>query len=202
MPHGKAFEGRGCEGKGYHFYPRLSLLKAGVFIFMKNTFVIGGARSGKSSFALKEALKIKGLKAYIATAQALDDEMKERVQKHKLERGSEWDTFEEPLNIISLLKEIHEKYDVVLIDCLTLWLSNLMLSSKDVTGEIKALADLLPTVHCRVFTVSNEVGMGIVPDNALARQFRDLAGTLNQKIADIADEVYLVTAGIPVKIKG
>lgn len=169
---------------------------------MKNTFVIGGARSGKSSFALKEALKIGGLKAYIATAQALDDEMKERVQKHKLERGSGWDTFEEPLNIISLMGEIHEKYDAVLIDCLTLWLSNLMLSGKDVKKEIKALADLLPTVNCQLFIVSNEVGMGIVPDNALARQFRDLAGTLNQKIAGIADEVYLVAAGIPVKIKG
>jgi adenosylcobinamide kinase/adenosylcobinamide-phosphate guanylyltransferase len=167
----------------------------------KITFIIGGARSGKSSFATNEALKIGGRKAYVATAEALDSEMKERINEHKRNRGNEWDTYEEPIEIVSLIKDIHKKYDVILIDCLTLWLSNLMYSNKEIKNEIHSFCCSLFTVHCSLFTVSNEVGMGIVPDNKMARDFRDLAGFLNQKIAEIADEVYLVTAGIPVKIK-
>ena len=218
-----------------------SLLKKGWgFLFMKITFIIGGARSGKSSFALKDASKIKGLKAYIATAEALDDEMKERIEKHKIERGHEWDTFEEPLKISSLLSDIKDRYDVILLDCLTLWLSNILArgqktddrgqmtedtSQKPVSGVVQGSTDYKtqtaedgiqkfiddlqklkkrtrnPKSETLFFIVSNEVGTGIVPENKLARQFRDLAGTLNQKVAEIADEVYLVTAGIPVKIK-
>jgi len=173
------------------------------------TFIIGGARSGKSSFALNLAEGARGgdaispamKKVYIATAQALDNEMKERIERHKKERSAEWATIEEPLNISEMIKEVHKKYDVILLDCLTLWLSNLMLNNKDIEKEVDALCKLLPTVDCSLFTVSNEVGMGIVPDNELSRKFRDLAGLLNQKIAGIADEVYLVTAGIPLKIK-
>jgi len=167
----------------------------------KITFIIGGARSGKSAFALNEANKIKGQKAYIATAQALDEEMRERVEKHKKQRGSEWDTYEEPVDVGSLIKNIHGKYDVVVLDCLTLWLSNLMCSGNDVEKGIESLCSSLSTVHCSLFTVSNEVGLGIVPDNELARKFRDFAGILNQKVAGIADDVYLVTAGIPIKVK-
>lgn len=168
---------------------------------MKIIFVIGGARSGKSAFALNEASKHKGQKAYIATAEALDKEMKERIEKHKKERGNNWDTYEEAIDIVPLIKKIQGRYNVVLLDCLTLWLSNLMHSNKDVKSEIEYFCSSLLTIHCSLFTVSNEVGMGIVPDNELARRFRDFAGLLNQKIAEIADEVYLVTAGIPVKIK-
>lgn len=164
-------------------------------------FILGGARSGKSSFALNEASKIKGQKAYIATAEALDSEMQQRIEEHKRNRGNDWDTFEEPIEIVSLIKDIHKKYDVILIDCLTLWLSNLMHSNKKIENEIQSFCSSLFTVHCSLFTVSNEVGMGIVPDNEVARRFRDFAGFLNQKISEIADEVYLVTAGIPVKIK-
>lgn len=172
----------------------------------RTVFVIGGARSGKSSFALREAVKIKGLKAYIATAEALDDEMKERIRKHKDERGADWDTFEEPLKVSEIIGEIKDKYSVIVLDCLTLWLSNLICGNMDCNREIDDLiAELensrLKTPSSKLFVVSNEVGMGIVPENELARRFRDMAGFLNQKVAGIADEVYLVTAGIPIKIK-
>ncbi len=180
------------------------------------TFIIGGARSGKSKFALNLANNctsakegVRGgdtvsptpKKAYIATAQALDDEMKERIEKHKKERPEEWMTFEETLNISALIKDIQDKYDVILLDCLTLWLSNLLFSNRAVEEDIKYFCSSLVTCHSSLFIVSNEVGMGIVPDNELSRRFRDLAGYLNQKVAEIADEAYLVTAGIPIKIK-
>ena len=165
------------------------------------TFIIGGARSGKSSFALQKASALPGSKAYIATAQALDNEMRERIEKHKKERPEEWMTFEEPLNISALIKDIQDKHDVILLDCLTLWLSNLMLNNLDLEKEIDLFCSSLFTVNSFTFIVSNEVGMGIVPENELSRRFRDLSGYLNRKVAEIADEVYLVTAGIPIKIK-
>jgi adenosylcobinamide kinase/adenosylcobinamide-phosphate guanylyltransferase len=169
------------------------------------TFIIGGARSGKSGFALNRASLCSGKKAYVATAQALDDEMKDRVEKHRKQRTEEWETFEEPLNIANLIRDIHDRYNVILIDCLTLWLSNLMFANRDIEKEIESFCSSLLTIHsaCRgsLFTVANEVGMGIVPDNPISREFRDLSGYLNQRIADIADEAYLVTAGMPIKIK-
>lgn len=187
---------------------------AGVFVFrisetVKLTFIIGGAKSGKSSFALREASRIEGSKAYIATAEALDEEMKERIENHRIERGSEWETFEEPLSISEVLLKIKAHNSAVLLDCLTIWLSNILLkaeiagpghespeeSIRKFTDTLKQLQDL------KLFIVSNEVGAGIVPENKLARRFRDLAGTLNQNVAEIADDVYMVTAGIPVKIK-
>lgn len=189
-------------------------------------FITGGARSGKSSFALNEAAKVKGRKAYIATAQALDDEMKARITKHKDERSADWDTFEEPLKVAEIISDAGSKYNVVLLDCLTFWLSNLVCNNMDCKKEIDDLLHELiniraihdsplqqyhnselckgeapPRPYSKLFIVSNEVGMGIVPDNEMARRFRDLAGLLNQKVAGIADEVYLVTAGIPMKIK-
>ncbi len=176
----------------------------------KIIFITGGARSGKSSFALNKTSEIKGQKAYIATAEALDEEMKERIENHKKDRGSAWDTYEEPLHVSNVLSKIDNKYEAVVLDCLTLWLSNVMHQTKEPEEMIKEFVDelmnfknsLLVTYHVsQLFIVSNEVGMGIVPDNALAREFRDLAGSLNQKIAELADEVYLVTAGIPIKIK-
>ena len=180
---------------------------------MKITFVIGGARSGKSSFALKEASFIKGRKVYIATAEARDDEMKDRVKKHQDERGDEWDTCEEQFLVSEVLMNIKDKYACVLLDCLTLWMSNVLLRSQVAEPghslpeeNIRELTDTLTRLKDvkgpALIIVSNEVGMGIVPENRMARQFRDLAGTLNQKVAEIADEVYLVAAGIPVKIKG
>lgn len=168
----------------------------------KITFVIGGARSGKSSFALNRASELPGEKVYIATAQAFDAEMSDRIARHKEERNSDWDTVEEPLGIAETIKGMSDNYKVIVIDCLTLWLSNLLLADKEIEREIDAFISSLFTLHSsRVFIVSNEVGMGIVPENELARRFRDLSGQLNQKMAAAADEVYLVAAGIPVKIK-
>jgi adenosylcobinamide kinase/adenosylcobinamide-phosphate guanylyltransferase len=167
----------------------------------KIIFITGGARSGKSSFALERAATHEGKKAYVATAQALDDEMKERIERHKKERGSEWDTFEEPTGVAQTLLPLGRVYDVIVIDCLTIWLSNVMLSEGEVGGEVEGLINALREVKANVFVVSNEVGMGIVPDNETARRFRDVAGLLNQKVADAADEAYLVVSGMPVRIK-
>lgn len=174
-------------------------------------FITGGARSGKSSFALKEATRFGGKKVYIATAEPLDEEMKDRIERHKKERGEDWIAIEEPLKISELIKELKGKYDMLLLDCLTLWLSNLMLAGKELSGEIEEFITTLKDFKnpssfslqpSALFIVSNEIGMGVVPENELARRFRDLAGMTNQKVAKIADEVYLVISGIPVKIKG
>ncbi len=167
----------------------------------KIVFILGGARSGKSGFALKTASAIPGRKAYIATAQALDDEMEQRIARHKSERTDDWQSFEEPVNIHDLIAGIHGTYDVLLIDCLTLWITNLMLGNDDIDGKAQLLLDALSSCRSSVFIVSNEVGLGIVPDNRLTRQFRDIAGTLNQKVAAVADEVYLVAAGLPLRMK-
>lgn len=167
-------------------------------------FITGGARSGKSSFAEKLAEHAAGKRAYIATAQALDPEMVERIERHRRRRGAAWDTFEEPLAVEELLRKLSERYDVVLLDCVTLWLSNIMARSvedDDVLKRADELAASLCAFRGVVIVVSNEVGLGIVPDNPIARRFRDLAGILNQTLAQKAHEAYLMAAGIPVKIK-
>lgn len=179
---------------------------------MKNIiFITGGSRSGKSRFALEKANSFSGKKVYIATAEPLDEEMRERIERHKKERGREWFTMEEPLKLAELIRELKGQYDVILLDCLTLWLSNLMMADKEVSGEIEEFIATLkklkdsPAFSLRpsaFFIVSNEVGMGIVPENELARKFRDMAGLLNQRVAELADEVYLMVSGIPVKIRG
>ncbi len=172
----------------------------------KLVFITGGARSGKSSFVLKEASKINGKKAFIATAEALDKEMRQRIENHKRQRGNDWVTYEEPLRIVGTIKEIESKYSVIIIDCLTLWLSNLIHANSNIYQEIENLVNVIKnspliTRHSSLFIVSNEVGMGIVPENEMARRFRDIAGILNQKVAEISDEVYVFVAGIPLKIK-
>ena len=167
-------------------------------------FIMGGARSGKSTYALKDASTVSGNKAYIATAEALDEEMRERIEKHKKQRGTDWDTYEEPLRIAEVIQETEGKYTAIVIDCLTLWLSNIMHSGFNITQEITNLIEILRVSHhtSRIYIVSNEVGMGIVPENDMARGFRDIAGILNQKVAEVSDEVYLLVAGIPIHIKG
>lgn len=179
-------------------------------------FVIGGARSGKSGFALSRASSLPGKRAYIATAQAFDCEMEDRIRKHRDERTAEWETIEEPLRLAAVLGQAGAGHDVLLVDCLTLWLSNLILAEGEagsgagsIDGEIETFITTLGRFRaasgapagCSLFLVSNEVGLGIVPDNPLSRRFRDLAGLLNQRVAAVADEVYLVTAGIPLRIK-
>ncbi|MCC6345653.1 MAG: bifunctional adenosylcobinamide kinase/adenosylcobinamide-phosphate guanylyltransferase [Nitrospirales bacterium] len=167
----------------------------------KIVFVIGGAKSGKSGFALRSASACGGSMAYLATAQAFDREMEERIARHKEERAEEWAVHEEPVRVATLLEEIHTVYDVLLLDCLTLWVSNLLLGDRDIEAETGAFLKAVSACSASLFIVSNEVGWGIVPDNALSRKFRDAAGSLNQKVAAAADEVYLVTAGIPLRIK-
>ena len=167
-------------------------------------FITGGARSGKSAFAEKLAGDIPGKRAYLATAQALDAEMVARIEHHRLRRGSAWDTYEEPLAIAELLKKLSGRYEVVLLDCLTLWLSNIMArtgSNDEISARVDELTSGLRDFAGACIVVSNEVGLGIVPDNPLARRFRDLAGFANQKLAQASDEAYLLAAGIPMKIK-
>lgn len=171
----------------------------------KVTFVIGGCRSGKSGWALERADEIQGnRKIYVATSVPTDPEMQARVSSHQAERGENWLTVEEPLNIHETIANCSKTADVILIDCLTLWVSNLMADSRDEI-QIKESADLLikalDACRCPVFLVSNEVGMGIVPENALARKFRDLAGFVNQQVAKAADRVVMTVAGIAVTIK-
>jgi adenosylcobinamide kinase/adenosylcobinamide-phosphate guanylyltransferase len=170
----------------------------------KIIFVTGGARSGKSRFALENALLVSGKKAFVATAEATDAEMRQRIEKHRLDRGNICDTFEEPFGISDLLKELDGSYRVVIIDCLTLWMANLIWRNANIDEEVEKFIYTLRDVRgdTLISIVSNEVGMGIVPENETARKYRDLAGFLNQKVAAVADEVYLAVSGIPVKIKG
>ncbi|MDA8099328.1 MAG: bifunctional adenosylcobinamide kinase/adenosylcobinamide-phosphate guanylyltransferase [Nitrospiraceae bacterium] len=167
-------------------------------------FITGGARSGKSGFAERMAAEASGKRAYLATAQALDQEMVERIAHHRKRRGDAWDTYEEPLAVAELVRKLAGRYDVLLLDCLTLWLSNII-ARTDRDGDIETSgADLISALRSfsgMAIVVSNEVGFGIVPENALARRFRDLAGFMNQQVAAAADEAYLLAAGIPVKIK-
>ncbi len=172
----------------------------------KIVFITGGARSGKSSFALKEASSLPGRKVFIATAEAIDPEMKERIESHRRDRGTGWDTYEEPLHVPKAIEEASKRYEVLVLDCLTIWLSNLMWAGSDVRLEIENLVYAINRFSdnspAKLFVVSNEVGMGIVPESEMTRKFRDLAGTLNQKVAEVSGEVYWTVAGIPVKIKG
>ena len=168
----------------------------------KITLVIGGARSGKSVFAegLAEA---SGLgKVYVATGQAFDREMSERIDIHKQRRARGWENVEDPFDLSGVLEKVAGPDKTVLVDCLTLWITNLMLEEKDVMAESEAVLAILPSLEGQIIFVSSEVGLGIVPDNYLARAFRDHAGRLHQQIAAIADEVYFVAAGLPLKMKG
>jgi adenosylcobinamide kinase/adenosylcobinamide-phosphate guanylyltransferase len=182
----------------------MSKSSKGQSLKQKVIFVTGGAKSGKSSFALGEAAKHEGQKAFIATAEALDEEMVNRIEKHKGQRGDDWDTYEEPIQIAETVARLADRYSVIVLDCLTLWLSNAMHRNADIELEIENFLNILSHYKhdSHIYIVSNEVGTGIVPENKLARQFRDLAGIINQKIAGASDEVFMVVAGIPVKIKG
>ncbi len=172
---------------------------------METTFVIGGCRSGKSSHAQALAEKIPGQKLYIATCVPLDEEMRARAKQHRQQRGVDWDTLEEPVALAAAIRANRGKYEVILVDCLTLWTSNILLSSggqPDLEKECGATIDSLAVPGCPVILVSNEVGTGIVPENKLARLYRDEAGRVNQQIAAAADRVIWMVAGIPVTIKG
>ena len=166
---------------------------------MSVTLVLGGARSGKSRFA--ESLA-KGEKHYIATAQALDDEMRQRIALHQSQRGAGWTTHEAPLNLEETLAAIDGAGRFILVDCLTLWLSNSMLAERDTEAAAAKLVAQLAKMTSRVVLVSNEVGLGLVPETRLGRDFRDAQGRLNQQVAAIADHVVFVAAGLPFVLKG
>lgn len=174
-------------------------------------FVTGGARSGKTGFAMSLAEKAYNVNGgglvYLATATAGDAEMEERISRHKDERGAGWRTIEEPIDIAGALVSLGQDRGTVVLDCLTLWLSNLMMADDlgfESVARAKAaeLLYMLKDADGTVIVVSNEVGLGIVPDNPVARRFRDVAGWVNRTLAESADEAYLVVAGMPIKIKG
>ena len=165
------------------------------------TLVLGGARSGKSRYAESLIEKLPPPWVYIATAEACDAEMEQRIAAHRARRGDRWQTIEAPHDLAGPISHV-SKGSAVLIDCLTLWLSNRLLAEADMDHEIAALESALAKLSGTVVLVSNEVGSGIVPDKVLARQFRDLQGQLNQRIAVKSDRVVLMVAGLPLTVKG
>jgi adenosylcobinamide kinase / adenosylcobinamide-phosphate guanylyltransferase len=166
----------------------------------QSTLVIGGARSGKSRYAEQMVMSLPPPWIYVATAERSDDEMIARIAEHQVRRGAQWQTLEAPLDLVGRLEARPDA--TALVDCLTLWLSNLMFADRDVEAEIARLEGVIGSRKSPLVLVSNEVGFGIVPDNALARRFRDLQGRLNQRVAARANRVVLVVAGLPVVLKG
>ena len=168
--------------------------------FGRSLFVLGGARSGKSrhaqAVAEAAAASLAGALVYIATAQAFDDEMRDRIARHRTDRDARWQTVEAPTHLAAALREVDGANTVILVDCLTLWLSNLLLADLDIDQEVDVLLATLACAQARIILVSNEVGLGIVPDNALARRFRDAAGLLHQRLAAQVDSVDGLMAGL------
>ena len=184
---------------------------------MKSTIILcsGGARSGKSEFAEQLALSLKGRKAYVATGQAFDDEMKDRIKKHQLRRGKEWITFEIPLHLHENWEQIKNVSDVILIDCLTMFTSNHVFAHGDINTQedanriesiiLEELRLLLQEINNSndktVIFVTNEIGLGIVPENRLARYFRDITGRVNREVASAANKMYLTISGVTIELK-
>jgi adenosylcobinamide kinase/adenosylcobinamide-phosphate guanylyltransferase len=165
---------------------------------MHLTLITGGARSGKTRYALSVPAG-DSPRTYIATAELLDDEMRERAERHRLERGSRWQTIEEPFDVASRLNELS---GVVVVDCLTLWLSNWMLRDEtQLERQLDLLCAAFRNATCDIRAITNEVGSSIVPDNPLGRRFRDWSGLMNQRVASAADCVYLLVCGISMKVK-
>lgn len=167
----------------------------------KLSLILGGAASGKSVFAENLVINSGAPQVYLATAQAFDDEMRAKVTKHIAQRGTNWRTVETPLDAANALAQVTEN-EVVLLDCATMWLSNHLLAESDLAAETDKLLAALTSCKGRVVVVSNEVGLDVVPENKLARQFRDAQGKLNQAIAARADLAVLVVAGLPMVLKG
>lgn len=163
--------------------------------------VLGGARSGKSHFAQGRAEALTGELIYLATAQAFDQEMRERIALHRADRGPRWSTVEAPLELAEAITAYSTPETVVLVDCLTLWASNLMLAERDTAAATEGLVRTILIARGPVILVANEVGLGIVPDNALSRRFRDVAGRINQEVAAAVDGVVMMFAGLPLALK-
>ena len=163
--------------------------------------VLGGARSGKSRYAQARAEALDGELVFVATAQALDGEMAERIAHHRDDRGPRWSTLEAPVELGAAIRAEAGPGRVLLVDCLTLWTSNLLLADRDIAAAAGELVHAIGQARGALIFVSNEVGLGIVPDNALARRFRDEAGRVNQQVAAAAGEVVFVAAGLPLRLK-
>lgn len=169
--------------------------------FQRTAFILGGARSGKTRFAQSLVESRQGRWVYLATAEQRGDaEMATRIEAHRAERGERWTTVEEPVGLPAALLRCRRD-DIVLVDCLTLWLSNLLEQDRNVGASSAALVSALAGTPASVVLVSNEVGEGIVPANALARRFRDVAGRLHQSVAAAVDDVFLIKAGLPLRLK-
>ena len=164
--------------------------------------VLGGARSGKSAFAERLVVETGLSRHYIATGRAFDDEMRDRIARHRDDRGDGWETHEEPLALAETILAVARPDRAVLVDCLTLWVTNLMLEERDMGDAFAGLTKAIEVAPGRIVLVSNEVGLGIVPDNRMARAFRDHAGRLHQEVAAIVPQVYFIAAGLPLKMKG
>lgn len=167
----------------------------------KLSLILGGASSGKSAFAETLVMATPQPRIYVATAQTFDDEMRQKVQKHLVQRGPDWRTIETPVNTADTLRDLPADA-IVLLDCATMWLSNQMLAENDLATEQAKLLDALNACPAHVVVVSNEVGLDVVPENALARRFRDAQGALNQALAKQANLAVLVVAGLPMVLKG
>ncbi len=165
------------------------------------TLVLGGARSGKSRFAEQLVAAFPGRRVYLATAEPGDAEMAARIAEHRARRAGDWATIEEPVALPERVAALSRPGAAILVDCLTLWLANVMAADRDATAEGRRLMETLPGLAGPVVFVSNEVGLGIVPDNALARRFRDEAGRLNQQIAAACQRVHFLAAGLPITLK-
>ncbi|KQT49558.1 adenosylcobinamide kinase/adenosylcobinamide phosphate guanyltransferase [Devosia sp. Leaf420] len=170
---------------------------------MRHTLVLGGARSGKTAFAERLAMRSGSKPLYLATTEALDDDMRDRVQSHRARRAGRFDLREEPMQISHAILQAGEKHDVILIDCVTLWINNMLVSGEDVATAVSELcATLVEFKTSKVVLVSNELGLGISPEDPLTRTFRDLAGSTHQRLGEICDDVYFIAAGLPLTLKG
>ncbi len=171
----------------------------------KLIFISGGARSGKSSYALQRAEEHSGELLYLATGAADDSEMAERIARHQQERGPRWQTVEEPLEIGRALVRSSPGKSVAILDCVTLWVTNLLLqencSEQEILGRVNTFLEQVHPLDMSVYIITNEVGQGIVPENDLARLFRDIAGRVNQRLAAGADEAWVVISGLPLQLK-
>ena len=170
-----------------------------------SVLVLGGARSGKSAYALQRAQEWEGRLVYLATAEAKDKEMRQRISRHRAQRrNSRWLTIEEPVELVWQLKELDEGVGSVVLDCVTLWVSNAILSNQQeaLENQVAELVEEIPLFSFHFLAVSNEVGLGLVPDNPLGREYRDLLGSVNQQLAKTCNEVIFMTAGLPMKLKG
>jgi len=172
----------------------------------KRILVTGGVKSGKSRFALDWAHRFEGEKTMIATAVAFDDQMQSKIQKHQQERGNDFKTIEEPVYLAQSIKRAQTNSAVVLVDCTTMWLNNLTHrfgdSLDDIENQIEEFLKVLSHAATNIIIITNEIGLGVMPDNALARRYTDELGCLNQRMASISDEVIMMISGIPQWVKG